>query len=565
MLDLIIRNGLIVDGTGLPGYRGDVGIANGRLVSVGRSLAHAQAARIIDAAGKVVSPGFIDPHTHYDAQVCFDPYVYPAVEHGITSIVTGNCSLSLAPVRAPQREAFSEMFRLIEEMPKAAFDSGVDWRWGESFTGMVDSLSGNLAVNVAPLVGHSVLRMYVMGDDAKREATADELKRMCDILRECLEAGSTGLSTSYVDMDTSLSPVPSRWARHSELEALCAVLGEYGRMLQIVHEFFDAGLTVSRIEMLGDLSRRYNIPTTLSPLFHNDAMGSAVTQVLEAVEREWATGARVWPQVQTRPIDISWNLDQRSLMFLIIPGWWPVLSMSTHAEKLAAFSDPATRDTLVAGLNMLASVASANLTLNPAHYVIRQAALDSNQHMVGRTLGDVAAELKTTPAELLIDLSVQEDLGTWFIRSDIGHKNPQAVGEMLAHPYVHVGASDGGAHVGSFATYGDTGFLFSQFVRKHPAMRLEEAVKKITSDTASIWGLADRGVLQEGKAADVVVFDAGTIDRGPEIASNDFPGDGIRWIRRQEGVQNVVVNGVETWASDQGYIEGARGGTIGIN
>jgi len=317
--------------------------------------------------------------------------------------------------------------------------------------------------------------------------------------------------------------------------------------------------------MLGDLSRRYNIPTTLSPLFHNDAMGSAVAQVLEAVEREWASGARVWPQVQTRPIDISWNLDQRSLMFLIIPGWWPVLSMSTHEEKMAAFSDPATRDSLVSGLNMLASIPSANLTLNPAQYVIRQVGLDRNQHMVGRTLGDVATEVGTTPAELLIDLSVQEDLGTWFIRSDIGHKNPQAVGEMLAHPYVHVGASDGGAHVGSFATYGDTGFLFSQFVRNHPAMRLEEAVKKITSDTASIWGLTDRGVLQEGKAADVVVFDADTIDRGPEEASNDFPGDGIRWIRRQVGVQNVIVNGVESWSADQGYIAGARAGAIGIN
>ena len=560
MLDLIVRNGLIVDGTGLPGYRGDLGIANGKLVSVGRSLADAQAGRIIDAAGKVVAPGFIDPHTHYDAQICFDPYAYPAMEHGVTSIVTGNCSLSLAPVRAPHREAFSAMFRLIEEMPAAAFDTGVDWRWGETFEGMVDALSGNLAMNVAPLVGHSVLRMYVMGDDAKRPATPEELKRMCDVLRQCLDAGSVGLSTSFVDMDPSLAPVPSRWARHEELQALCAVLGEKGRMLQIVHEFFDAGLTVSRVEMLGELSRRYGIPTTLSPLFHNGAMSTAVAQVLEAVEKEWALGGRVWPQVQTRPIDISWTLDQRSLMFLIIPGWWPVLSLNTHADKLAAFTDPATRESLVNGLNMLGSI--PGMTLNPAHYVVRQAALERNQDLVGRPLGDIAADRGTTPAELLVDLSVEEDLGTWFVRSDIGHNDPKAVGDMLAHPYVHVGASDGGAHVGSFATYGDTGFLFSQFVRNHPAMRLEEAVKKITLDTASIWGLKDRGVLEEGKAADVVVFDAGTIDRGPEIASDDFPGDGIRWIRHQVGIDHVVVNGVSTWSAAEGYIAGARGGVI---
>ncbi len=562
MLDLVIRGGTIVDGSCLPGYRGDVGIAGGKLITVGRSLSHVEGARIIDATGKVVAPGFIDPHTHYDAQLCFDPYAYPAVEHGITSVVTGNCSLSLAPVRAPHREAFSAMFRLIEEMPAAAFDKGVDWRWGESFDGMVDALAGDLALNLAPLVGHSVLRMYVLGDDAKRPATPEELHTMCDLLRACLEAGAVGLSTSFVDMDPSLSPVPSRWARHEELQALCAVLGEKGRMLQIVHEFFDAGLTVSRIEMLGDLSRRHGIPTTLSPLFHNEAMGSSVAQVLEAVEKEWALGGRVWPQVQTRPIDISWTLEQRSLMFLIIPGWWPVLSMDTKDEKRAAFTDPVMRDRLINGLNMLGMMGPAALSLNPAGYVVRQVALDRNRDLVGRTLGDIAGERGTTPAELLIDLAVEEDLGTWFVRRDIGHKNPEAVGEMLAHPYVHIGASDGGAHVGSFATYGDTGFLFSQFVRDHPAMRLEQAVKKITSDTANIWGLKGRGSLEEGTAADVVVFDSATIGRGPEVASDDFPGEGIRWIRHQVGMDAVVVNGTVTWTAEDSYVDGARGGTI---
>lgn len=562
MLDLIIRNGLIVDGTGLPGYRGDVGIAGGKLVSVGRSLAHADAKRIVDAAGKVVSPGFIDPHTHYDAQVCFDPYLFPAIEHGVTSVVTGNCSLSLAPVRAPQREDFSAMFRLIEEMPKAAFDQGVGWEWGESFGGMVESVRKKLAVNVAPLVGHSVLRMFVLGDNARRAATADELRRMCDVLRECLEAGAIGLSTSYVDVDPTLHPVPSRWAQNAELEALCSVLGEKGRMLQVVHEFFDAGLTVSRIEMLGDLSRRYSIPTTLSPLFHNNNNPSAVAKVLEAVELQWATGARVWPQVQTRPIDISWKLDERSLMFLVIPGWWPVLSMNSHAEKMEAFTDGTTRGNLIAGLNLLADMPASNLTLNPASYVVRQAGLERNNDLEGRTLGDIAKERGTTPAELLVDLSVEEDLQTWFIRSDIGHNDVQAVGEMLAHPLVHVGASDGGAHVGSFATYGDTGHLLGQFVRRSGAMRLEEAIKKITLDTATIWGLEDRGVLKEGKAADVCVFDANTIDRGPEIASDDFPGEAIRWIRRQVGVDRVIIGGVETWSAEAGYIADARGGDM---
>jgi N-acyl-D-aspartate/D-glutamate deacylase len=559
MLDLIIRGGTIVDGTGLPGYRGDVGVQGGRIVSVGRPLT-GDALRVVDAAGRIVSPGFVDPHTHYDAQVLFDPYAFPAIEHGITTVVTGNCSLSMAPVRTGDRDRFSKMFRLIEEMPEAAFSQGVDWRWGERFDGMVESMRGNLALNVAPLVGHSVLRLFVMGDAARRAATDDEIRAMCDLLRECLEAGAVGLSTSYVDMEDDLRPVPSRWAEHRELEALCAVLGERGRMLQIVHEFFDTAVTITRVHQLGDLSRRHGIPTTLSPLFHNEGMGDAVTRVLDAVAEEWALGGRVWPQVQTRPIDIIFTLDQRSIMFLIIPGWWSVLSLPTKADKLAAFADPATRATLIGGLELLGSMPGSNL--NAAGFVVRDVVLDRNRHMVGRTLGEIAAERGTTASELIIDLAVEEDLGTWFVRSDIGHRDPKAVGDLLSHPHVHVGASDGGAHVGSFATYGDTGLLLSRFVRETGAMRLEEAVKKITADPCAIWGLHNRGVLAEGYAADVAVFDAGTIDRGPEIASDDFPGDGIRWIRRQVGMDTVVVNGAVTWTAAEGYAPTARAGTI---
>jgi N-acyl-D-aspartate/D-glutamate deacylase len=330
--------------------------------------------------------------------------------------------------------------------------------------------------------------------------------------------------------------------------------------LQIVHEFFDADLTVSRVEMLGDLSRRFNIPTTLSPLFHSAAAPQTTDKVLAAVERECANGARVWPQVQTRPIDISWTLDQRSILFLVIPGWWNVLSMPSKEDKLQALKDPATRATLVAGLDAL-SAASAS-AFDTAKIVVRQVVLDQNRHYEGRTLGDVAAERGSTPSETLVDLAIEEGLGTWFIRSDIGHVDVGAVGSMLAHPNVHIGASDAGAHVGSFATYGDTGLLLSKFVRGAGALTLEQAVKKITSDTCAIWGLRDRGELREGYAADVVVFDAATIDRGPEVASDDFPGGGTRWIRRSVGVDTVVVNGTVTWTKDDGYVADARAGVI---
>ncbi len=557
MLDLVIRNGLIVDGSGLPGRIGDVAIIGGKVVSVGGRAGDAH--RVIDATGKVVAPGFIDPHTHYDAQLCFDPYAFPALEHGVTTVVPGNCSLSLAPLRVDQRDAFSKMFRLIEEMPEAAFDAGVDWRWGETFGGMLDTLAENIALNVAPLVGHSVLRMFVMGPDAQaRTATAEEIRQMGDVLRACLEAGAVGLSTSFVDIDETYRPVPSRWAGPEELDALAAVLGERDAILQIVHEFFDTDLTIARIEQLAELSLRHGITTTLSPLFHSDANHQGVTRVMAAVESARARGAAVWPQVQTRPIDISFTLDQRSLMLLTMPSWWKVASIRDHTEKLAAVADQ--RQALVDEMNSLAK--RPNAGLGAGGFVVRDVVNDRNNDLIGRNIDDIARERGTTHGDTVVDLALDENLGTWFIRANIGHNNSPVVGDLLAHPYVHVGASDGGAHVGSFSTFGDTGYLFSEFVRTTKSLSLEAAVKKITLDPAQIWKLQGRGLLAAGNHADVVVFDADTIGRGPEVASDDFPGDGLRWIRRQEGIDSVIVNGTVTWNTSEGYVADARAGEI---
>ena len=557
MLDLVISNGLIVDGSGLPGRRGDVSIVGGRIVAVGGRAG--EATHVIDAAGKLVAPGFIDPHTHYDAQLCFDPYAFPAIEHGVTTVVPGNCSLSLAPLRADQRDAFSRMFRLIEEMPEAAFDAGVDWRWGEGFGEWLDALAGNVALNVAPLVGHSVIRMFVMGAAAQeRQATDHEIRAMCDMLRVCLDAGAVGLSTSFVDIDESYRPVPSRWAAPAELDALSAVLGERDAVLQIVHEFYDADLTVARVEQLADLSLRHGITTTLSPLFHSDANPGAVEKVMAAVEKSRASGAAVWPQVQTRPIDISFTLDQRSLMLLTMPTWWKVASIRDRSEKIAAVAD--TRQALVDEMNGLAM--RPNAGLGAGGFVVREVAHDRNNDLVGRNIDDIARERGCSHGDAVVDLALDEELGTWFIRESIGHNNSKIVGDLLADPLVHVGASDGGAHVGSFSTFGDTGYLFSEFVRGTKSLSLEAAVKKITLDPATIWGLEGRGRLAPGNAADVVVFDAERIGRGPEIASDDFPGEGVRWIRRQEGVDTVVVNGEITWSSSDGYAADARAGEI---
>src|SRR5688572_17320373 len=300
MLDLVIRNGRIVDGSGLPAFRGDLGIRDGRIAAVGGRL-EGRARSEIDARGQVVAPGFIDPHTHFDAQILWDGQARPALEHGVTTVVHGNCSLSLAPLKVEHRPKLVRMFQQIEEMPDAAFDGAFEWSW-ESFANYVAALRGRVALHVAPLAGHSPLRMWVMGPDAqKRAGKPDESRAMQDLLRACLEAGAVGLSTSYVDMDENLAPVPSRYAHVDELDALAAVLGEYGRMLQVVPEFYNTDLSVARVDQLSELSLAHGIPTTFSPLFDSAAIPDNVPRVLERVAEQFARGARVWPQVQTRP------------------------------------------------------------------------------------------------------------------------------------------------------------------------------------------------------------------------------------------------------------------------
>ncbi len=551
MFDILITGGRVVDGTGAPARAADVALKDGRIAAVGPNLA-GEAKQRIDAAGKVVAPGFIDPHTHFDVQLLWDGAARPAIEHGVTSIVPGNCSLSLAPLKASDRRSVVGMFQQIEEMPPEAFTQAFEWTW-EDFAGYRAAIEKNLALNVAPLVGHSVIRLWVMGAESQqRAARPDEIAAMQDVLRQCLEAGAVGLSTSFVDVDENARPVPSRFAQFEELDALSAVLGEYGRMLQIVPEFYDTDITIARIDQLAELSLRHNIPTTFSPVFDSAFTPNNVPRTLARVAEQFARGARVWPQMQTRPIDISFSLLRPSLFFARFPGWMKTLRLPLD-QRLAALKDPATVQRLVeeagpdGGAAVFGSLVIRGGDAAPAA-------------MAGRTLAEVAAERGQVPAQALIDLSLENGLDVALLAASRGHDDTGRIGPMLANPLVHIGASDGGAHLTSFATYGDTGYLFSEFVRKAHALSLEQAVKKITADTAEIWGLKDRGRLAEGLAADVVVFDPDRIDRGEERPEFDMPGDGMRYVRDSIGVDTVVVNGEVAWS--KGAYTSSRSGVI---
>lgn len=548
MYDLVIRNGKVVDGSGLPAFRADVAVQGNRIVKVGRVAEPGR--KEVDAAGKVVTPGFIDPHTHFDAQLLWDGCAKPALSHGVTTIVPGNCSLSLAPLRAEHRMKLVGMFNQIEEMPLKAFKEGVIWDW-ETFADYITRIRKGLSINVAPLVGHSVIRLWVMRDAAmERTATDAEIAEMKGVLRECLEAGAVGLSTSYVDMDERLQPVPSRYADAAEVDALASVLGEFGRVLQIVPEFYDPDLTIARLDQLAELSLKYNIPTTFSPLFVSAENVDAVQRVMRRVDEQFARGARVWPQVQTRPIDISFCFSVPSLLFIRFPSWYRVMRFGTHDEIVAAFRDPEKRQGMILEASMLEM-------LWP-RLVLRQVKTKANKKYVGKTLAEIGKLRGVTPVDAMIDISLEEDLEAHFLSSNMGHNDDAQVGGLLSHPRVHVGASDGGAHILSFSTYGDTGYLFGHFVRDLKAMSLEAAVKKITSDTAAIWGIPERGLLQKGYVADIAIFDPQTIDRGEEVFVNDVPGDGYRYVRDPRGVDTVIVGGAVAWSAKDGY-QTARG------
>jgi len=549
VLDLIVKNGSIVDGSGMPAYSGDIGIKNGRICQIGQITATAK--NIVDATGKVVAPGFIDPHTHFDAQLLWDGYAKPSIEHGITTIVPGNCSLSLAPLKPEHRMKLVGMFNQIEEMPIVAFEKGVVWNW-QTFEEFVERIRSNLSINVAPLVGHSALRLWVMGDAAsERTATADEITQMQGLLRECLDAGAVGMSTSFVDVDEKMQAVPCRYANTEELDGLCAVLGEFGRIVQLVNEFYDADLTVARIDQLAELSLKYNIPTTFSPLFVNNGDFANVDRMIARVEEQSARGARVWAQVQTRPIDISFSFEVPSLLFMRLPSWYRLIRFGTPEEIVAAFNDSDARKKLIAEAAPMGEQWGA--------LILRQVKHAKNQDLVGKTLTQIAELKDSTPLDVMIDLSLEEDLQAHFLSANLGHNDVEKVGELLAHPNVMIGASDGGAHILSFATFGDTGHLLGQFVRKAGLLSLEQAIRKITFETAAIWGIEERGLLQKNYVADITIFDKETIDRGPEYFVQDVPGDGYRYVRDAIGIDTVIIGGEISYQKASGYTDAQCG------
>jgi N-acyl-D-aspartate/D-glutamate deacylase len=552
-----IRNARIVDGTGAPARDGDVAVRDGKIVAVGDVPAGALPAdaRDVDARGQVIAPGFIDVHTHFDPQICWDRLATPSLEHGVTTILMGNCSLSLAPVKKEDQRALAGMFKQIEDIPLATFAAGVPWSW-ETYPEYLQFIRRDLGINVAGLVGHSALRSYVMGAAAQeRAATEAELGEMCRVLRDAIRGGAAGMSTSYVDIDENMKPVPSRFATRDEVIALGRAMKSAGRgLIQTVPVFYNPPQQLDNIREMGEISRQTGLLCTIAPIVHSTT-STLWSDSLAALEEENAKGARVYGQSMPRTFDINIRLAETSFLLMAMPAWNEVMRMPL-AERMRAFADPARR----ADLRMQFHMLRFGIPMLDDVFTVGRVARSENKPLEGRALAEIARERGVELPDAMLDIAVSEDLETEFSLANFLHVDPDGVTAILSHPMIHIGASDAGAHISQFCGAGDTSYLLARWVRELRAFTLERAVQRLTSELADAFGIRGRGRIAPGLAADLVIFDPDAIDRGSEDFVHDVPGDANRYVRHARGIDKVLVNGAVVW-EDGGYTD-ARAGQV---
>ncbi len=563
-LDLLIRNGTIVDGSGAARYRGDVAIDKGRIVEIGRI--RSTAGRTIDADGLIVAPGFIDGHTHMDAQVAWDPIGSCSCWHGVTTVVMGNCGFALAPCKPQAREWFARCLTAVEDIPTEAMLAGIDWTW-ESFPEYLATVERlPKAINYGAYIGHSALRMYVMGERALTdEATEDDLARMAAAVQEAIRAGAMGFSssraTTHVTPDNT--PVASRIADWSELDRLVGAMAELNAGIfqigpdisggEAQRRFFarlkQVAVQTGRPVMFGTLSSRQGD----SP--------NPWTYQLEYMDECAAAGARMWGQATTRSINAIFSLKSY-LPFDVLPEWRRLRQLPL-AEQKRRLADPATRRQLIAEAermkprdNVLQGGGAA--TTDPRKpdyanlYAMRGVDWDDP------TVAELAAQRGQHPVETMLDLVLANE-DQVFVQPLV-NEDPDHVLGMLKHPRTLATFSDSGAHVCQEMGSSLQTHMLSYWVRGKRAFTLEEAVRKLTFDNASAWELHDRGLVRAGYKADLVLFDEARVKPAMPTVETDLPGGARRLVQKAEGIAATVVNGEVTL--EDGKATGRVPGTL---
>ena len=531
--DLIIKNGKVIDGSGLPGFHGDVAVSGGRIVEIGKVSGDAR--QVLNADGLVVAPGIIDNHTHYDAQVTWDPLCTYSCYHGITTVVMGNCSLAMAPAHREDREMLAGVLSHVEAIPLEAIQAGVNWSW-ETIPEYLNALDQRLGINVAALIGHSAVRRYVMGEASQeRHATDDEVAAMKTIVREGLEAGAVGVSFErnlrHFDWNGRLAP--TNLASEEEIFAVAGVADEVGR--GVIQFGGDRSISTK----LAKASRR--------PVFYGNITQQAVApdkwrKQLGEAESLMRQGHRAYQFVMPRPGDLRYTL--RTAQHFDAMATWKNVMLLPHDLRTQAFRDPETRAKLhrEAVETPMDTNRAGDFTRRWDLQFVFKPALAKNQHLTGKSVADIAREQNKDVLDTFLDLALEENLETEFERREV-NSDQAAMTALLTSPYTVIGQSDGGAHVVFRTDYSYSTYLLSHWVREKEIMSLEDAIRKLTFVPASLFGFSDRGLVRPGMAADLMVFDPTTISPLEPGEAHDLPGGAKRRKQLAKGIEWTVVNG----------------------
>jgi N-acyl-D-amino-acid deacylase len=536
--ELVIRGGTVFDGTGAPGRSADVAIEGGVIREIGTRLS---GERELDASGCAVAPGFIDVHTHYDAQVFWDPALQPSCFHGVTTVVAGNCGFTIAPTRPEHRDLIVRTLENVEDMDPATLAEGIAWDF-ETFPEYMDLVRARgTLLNYACYVGHSALRLYVMGDAAyERAAQADEIERMCHLVREAIETGAAaGFSTSfsYVHRGADGRPVPSRFAEQDEVHALFHAAGRTGKGVVLATPGKQCSYP-DFYELQPKIGRPFTWPLFAAPKGRHRPQ-------LEIHERSLSRDVQVWPQVTPRPLTMQFTMaDAYSLNVGKVFG---ELLEKSRAERIAAYRDPEWRKRAAEDLE--------TVEMKPRWDTFEVSETERFPDLVGRRVADLARERGCGPLDVMCEIAVEEDLATRF-RAYIANDDEADVRELLTKDRVVLGLGDAGAHVDQLCDAPLYTDLLGRWVRERELMPLEKAVRKLSGEAADVFGFEKRGYLREGYWADVCVFDPETVDPGPLRRVRDFPANAERLTADQpRGVRHVLVNGTPIRADDCSRID----------
>ena len=534
--DLLIKNGLVVDGTGAPGYRADVAVLEGKIVEIG--VVKNSARKVIDAADCVVAPGFIDPHTHYDAQICWDGAVTPSPWHGVTSVVMGNCGVGIAPCRPESREVAMRDLVNVEAIPFDVLERGITWDW-ETFPEFMNAAAQRKpAVNLGFLAPLTPFRHYVMGEASmERAATVAETIQISALLAEAIDAGAFGFSSTVLNQHMGFGgrPLACRNASNEEYRAYANVLKTKNKgAIEIALTRQIAVLEDDQYELLDLLLAESNRPVTFIAMFDRDDIPEAVRDTLRKAAPLIKRGARP----QTSPLPLTREVNMRNpFSFAPFPSWARVFADQSKSAQAAVYGDQAFRAHFREDLKRPLTFG------NWSRVRVHEAQSPELKRFEGHTVADIAKELGKDPVDTFLDLTLQDDLAIEFTLSTFNHRVDR-MKEILANPDILIGLGDGGAHVDMLCDSGYPTYMLGTWVREHQALSMEQAVRRLTSDPADFYGIKVRGRLRVGLVADIAIFDPATVgssNRGERRF--DLPGGAKRMVMPSRGMLYTIVNG----------------------